>query len=68
MLLRAKDDHYDFNFDPSLQLLQQRGYVAILKDFLPHTETVEAIFEGIEAHIARRLQQAEDVIARQTFP
>jgi hypothetical protein len=59
---------YDFNFDPSLQLLQQRGYMAILKDFLPHTETVEAIFEGIEAHIARRLQQAEDVIARQTFP
>ncbi|HSO19403.1 MAG TPA: hypothetical protein VLT88_08105, partial [Desulfosarcina sp.] len=59
---------YDFNFHPSLQILQQRGYMAILKAFLPQTETVATIFEWIEAHIARRLQQAQELISSRTFP
>lgn len=59
---------YDFNFDPSLQILQQRGYLTILKEYLPQTPTVETIFEGVAAHLARRLQQTEAVISRQIFP
>jgi hypothetical protein len=48
---------YDVNFPRTLSIIQEKRYLPILYDLLPHTETVKEIYEIVERFMAEHVTQ-----------
>ena len=44
---------YDLNYPTSRRIFRERGYLEMLKDFLPHTQQVETLYRAASARLAQ---------------